>query len=199
MKALHRPDLLAWSRFDEQRNIDFHGYAWLRPEGNVLFDPLPMTEHEASRLNDRVEWIVVSNSDHRRAASELAHRFGAKLAGPIAEQATLGLPCARWLGEGDELVPGLRALEMHGSKTPGELAFLLDGTTLICGDLVRAHVAGSLNLLPDAKLSDKERAIDSLRRLLEHREIEAVLVGDGWPVFRDGHARLRELLARVTS
>jgi hypothetical protein len=29
--------------------------------------------------------------------------------------------------------------------------------------------------------------------------LEAVLVGDGWPVFRDGRARLRELCDRVTT
>lgn len=199
MKVLHRPDLYAWSRFDEARSIDFHGYAWARSGGTVLFDPLPMSQAETTRLDalGPVAWIVVSNSDHRRAAAETSARTGAKIAGPRAERETLGLDCARWLGEGDELVPGLRTIELDGSKTPGELAFVLEDTTLICGDLVRAHAGGALTMLPDAKLGDRARAMASVRRLVALTAIDAVLVGDGWPVFREGQARLRELEARL--
>jgi hypothetical protein len=32
---------------------------------------------------------------------------------------------AVWLGDGDEVVPGLQIVVMHGSKTPGELALVL--------------------------------------------------------------------------
>ena len=40
MKSLHRPDLFAWSSFDEARNVDFNGTFWQRDEGNVVFDPM---------------------------------------------------------------------------------------------------------------------------------------------------------------
>ena len=99
------------------------------------------------------------------------------------------------MGEGDWAVPGLRVLEMAGSKTPGELFLVLEDTTLITGDLVRSHEAGRLCLLPDAKLSDKAAAVASVRRLLELREIDAVIVGDGWIVPRDGYRRIEELCA----
>jgi hypothetical protein len=92
------------------------------------------------------------------------------------------------------LGPELEVIELHGSKTPGELALLLDGDTLVTGDLLRGHRAGRLNLLPDAKLGDKERALDSLEALARRAGIEAVLVGDGWPVFRGGSGALLELL-----
>jgi hypothetical protein len=74
------------------------------------------------------------------------------------------------------------------------LALLLEETTLITGDLVRAHQAGSLMLLPDFKLFDRNRAIASVRRLAELSQIETVLVGDGWQIFQDGHIRLQELI-----
>ena len=69
MKALHRPDLFAWTRFDEARDIDFHGYAWIRADGNVLVDPLPMSAHDLAHLErlGGVSTIVVTNSDHVRA------------------------------------------------------------------------------------------------------------------------------------
>jgi Metallo-beta-lactamase superfamily len=196
MKALHRGDLFGWSRFDEQRNIDFHSVAWIRTGGNVLIDPLEMSEHDLAHLKTLggATSVVITNRDHLRAAVRLADALGASLLGPAAEKRELAVDCERWLSEGDEIVPGLIAFEMHGSKTPGELALLLDETTLITGDLIRAHRAGRLNLLPDAKLADKEKATASVKRLLDFPRIDAVLVGDGWPVFRDGHARLRELV-----
>lgn len=195
MKHLHRPDLFGWAAFDPSRNVDFNGVLWVRPEGNVAIDPMPLSEHDRAHLETLgpLAWVVITNSDHTREAEALARRYGAKLAGPLGEREVFPFACDRWLGEGDELVPGLRALVMHGSKTPGELALLLDDTTLITGDLVRAHRAGSLMMLPDAKLVDRAAAVQSVRRLAGLPAVEAVLVGDGWPVFRDGRALLREL------
>ena len=92
------------------------------------------------------------------------------------------------------MVPGLVVHEVAGSKTPGELALVLEGTTLITGDLVRAHEGGRLCLLPDAKLGDGAAARASARRLAALPGIEAVIVGDGWPVFRHGAEALRELV-----
>jgi hypothetical protein len=197
MKALHRSDLFGWSQFDLARNLDFHGVAWIRPDGNVLIDPLPMSEHDLAHLDSLggASFIVITNSDHTRAATDLAKRFGASLCGPAAERESFPLPCARWLDDREELVPGLRVRTLAGSKTPGELALVLEDTTLIAGDMLRGHVAGKLNLLPDAKLSDRAAALASVARLVsEHPRLDAVLVGDGWPVFRDGLARLRELI-----
>lgn len=199
MKALHRQELYGWSRFDEARNLDFHSVLWVRPEGNVVFDPLPLSVHDAAHLRSLggVAWVVVTNSEHIRATRELVTDFGAKVAGPRAEAGSFPLRCDRWLADGEVLVPGLVALELHGSKTPGELAFLLEDTTLVTGDLVRGHLGGRLNLLPDAKLKDPARARVSVRGLLAWPRIDAVLVGDGWPVFRGGRAALEELVASL--
>jgi glyoxylase-like metal-dependent hydrolase (beta-lactamase superfamily II) len=198
MKRLHRPDLFAWSQFDESRNIDFWSVAWIRSDGNILFDPLPMTGHDRAHLASLggAAMIVITNSDHTRGGQKLAQEFRATLYGPRAERGTFPFPCERWLGDGDELVPGLRVLEMHGSKTPGELALVLKGTTLITGDLVRGHIAGELNLLPDAKLKDRAQAIASVGRIVDgYPDIEAVLVGDGWPLFHAGRRALAALRA----
>jgi hypothetical protein len=196
MKRLHRPGLYGWSSFDESRNIDFHSLLWVRPDGNLVVDPLPMGEHDQKHLADLggVAWILVTNSDHVRDAAALAERTGAKVAGPAAERDALPIACDAWLGEGHELLPGLRVFALDGSKTPGELAFLLDGHTLVTGDLIRAHEGGRLCLLPDAKLTDKGAALASVRRLAEIEAIEAILPGDGWPIFRDGSRALAELL-----
>lgn len=200
MKQLHRDDLFGWSVFDSARNMDFHGTCWVREGGSVLIDPLPLSEHDLAHVKSLggVSHIAVTNSDHTRAAAELAELFSAPIAGPSAEREEFPIEVARWLSEGDELVSGLVTLEMHGSKTPGELAFLLEGTTLITGDLMRGQRGGRLNLLPDAKLTDRPAVYGSVRRLLSFDDLEAVIVGDGWPVFRGGRAAIAELIVSLT-
>ena len=195
MKRLHRDDLFGWSVFDESRNIDFHGVAWIRGSGNVLVDPVPMSAHDEAHLRELggAATIVITNSDHVRDAAALAERFGARILGPRGERDRFPIRCDVWLGQDDPVVPGLTAHAVSGSKTPGELALVLDGTTLITGDLIRAHEAGRLCLLPGAKLTDPGAARASVRRLAALPDVEAVLVGDGWPVFRHGAEALREL------
>jgi hypothetical protein len=200
MKSLHRSDLYAWSTFDAERNVDFNSIAWIRSEGNVLVDPLPLSDHDWKHLQSLggAAYIVITNSDHLRDAQEIALKTGAQVMGPRAEQTTFPVQCDRWLKEGDEVVPGLCVLELHGSKTPGELALLLDDLTLITGDLVRAHKANALMLLPETKLADKEAAIASVQRLADLEQIETVLVGDGWPVFQNGHLHLQKIVELQT-
>ncbi len=196
MKRLHRDNLFAWSQFDEARNLDFHSVLWLRNDGNVIVDPLPLSDHDQQHVDalGGVDTIIVTNSDHLRAAPELKQRYGAELCGPSAERSHLAAPCDRWLEDGEEVVPGLRVRELAGSKTPGELCVLLEPHTLIFGDLVRGHLGGRLNLLPEPKLADPEAARSSVRQLTEAVAVEAVLVGDGWHIFRDGQRALEDLV-----
>ena len=198
MKQLHRPNLLTWSAYDEQRRMDFNSFLWRREGGNVLFDPLPLTPHHQKRLDELggAAWIVLTNSDHVRGAREISALMGSQVLAPRGERARFPLPCERWLADGDEPFPGLRVHELRGSKTEGELAVVLDETTAIFGDLVRAGRAGSLALLPAQKLSDPAGALESVRRVRAlHPRIAHVLVGDGWCAFHDGGALLDELLA----
>ncbi len=199
MKRLHRPHLFGWSVFNEDRNIDFHSTLWVRPEGNVVIDPLPLSDHDETHLRalGGVAWIVITNSDHVRDSIRLAETTGAQLVGPSQEADDFPIACARWLTDGDEVATGMSVLEMEGSKTPGELALLLEGSTLITGDLIRAHEGGALCLLPEQKLSSKDKAIACIQRLMHLPELEALLPGDGWPVFRDAKYLLQELLMKL--
>lgn len=199
MKRLHRADLFGWSVFDESRDIDFHSVLWHREHGNVIIDPLPMSEHDLAHLDKlgHVKWIVLTNSDHVRDAANLAKRTGAGIMGPRRESADFPLRCQHWLADEVEVVPGLMTMELEGSKTPGELALVLEDTTLVTGDLVRCHEAGRLCLLPDDKLSNRDLAIESVHRLSFLPAVDAVLVGDGWPIFRDGKRALEELASSL--
>jgi len=196
MKTLHRTTFFGWSVFDQSRNLDFNSVLWTGTPGNVAIDPLPLTPHDEEHLRalGGARAVIVTNSDHVRAGRRFAELTGARVFGPRGERDSFPIPCDDWLGEGDEPAPGVRTLAMEGSKTPGELAVVLGGDTLVTGDLIRAHQGGRLNLLPDGKLVDRARAVASARRLAS-LGVEAVLVGDGWPVFRDGKKALEELFA----
>ncbi len=195
MKQLHRKDLFGWSMFDEQRNIDFHSVLWVRDQGNIVIDPLPLCEHDQVHLKSLggVSIIIITNSDHIRDAQAISQTYGALIYGPAEEQQSFPLVCDRWLADNEEVVPGLHSYQMHGSKTPGELTLVLEDTTLITGDLVRCHVGGELCLLPPGKLSDKNKAAESINQLAAITTIDTVLPGDGWPIFHHGHEALLKL------
>ena len=199
MKVLHKPKLFCWSQFDEDRNIDFHSYLWVRDEGNIVFDPLALSQHDQAHLLSLggASTIIISNSDHIREAESLANLTGAEIFGPAAEQQSFGVNCARWLHETMGLFDGLDVYSLPGSKTAGELAFVVDGDTLITGDLIRAHAGGELCLLPNAKLQDVDAARRSAARLAAIPGIVAMLPGDGWPVFRQGKQVLAELVSSL--
>jgi len=196
MKRMHRKDLWCWSVFNERLNIDFNSFVWTRADGNVVIDPLPMSAHDRAHLDKLggAAWIVVTNSDHVRGARELADVFpGVKIAGPAAERERFPLKCHAWLSEREPMFDW-RVYELEGSKTPGELALLIDHTTLVTGDLVRAHRPASLMMLhPDQGLKDAAAARESISRLAVLPHLEAVLVGDGWCLFADCHEALRAL------
>lgn len=92
MKALHKPGLSAWSRFDEHRNIDFNSVLWCRAEGNVLIDPLELSPHDRRHLRDLGDAhdVIITNSDHVRAARQLASESRARLWVPALEMHAFG-------------------------------------------------------------------------------------------------------------
>jgi hypothetical protein len=199
MKLLHKNNLFCWSQFDNERNIDFHSYLWVRSEGNVIFDPLPLTVHDENHLNSLgvVTHIIISNSDHIRDSEKLSKLTGAKICGPSGEKDCFPIQCSEWLEETKGLIEGLDVYCLSGSKTKGELAFVIEGETLITGDLIRAHRGGKLCILPEAKLQDSNKAKESVRRLASTPGIKAVLPGDGWPVFCNGEYVLSELVESI--
>ncbi len=196
MKQLHRTDLYFWSEFNEEKAMNFNSVLWVREAGNVVIDPVHMSPEDQEHLMDLggAAWIIITNSDHIRASRNLSAFTGALIAGPSGERGSFIFPCDRWLEDGEEIVPGLEVIEIHGSKTSGELALLLEETTLITGDLVRGFRMGELNLLGDEKLHDKEQILAFLEYLASLTQIETVLVGDGWSIFEDGYEQLCQLL-----
>ena len=199
VKQLHQSDLFSWSVFNEERNIDFNGTLWLRSAGNVLIDPLPLTGHDISHLKSLggAEHVIITNSDHVRDAVEIVLLTGAKCWGPAAEKHDFPITCDDWLSEEEQPIRGLDVFCLNGSKTPGELALLIDDKTLVTGDLIRAHQGGHLRMLPEEKLQNYALARESIKRMASIASIHAVIPGDGWPIFNNGHKELLKLYQKI--
>lgn len=196
MKEIPGKEIYTWSTFSEEHQIDFHSFLIYLIEGNILVDPLPFSAEDEKDLRDLgpIAAIVLTNSDHIRGAEKISKDLGIPIYAPDGEQDAFPFRVVRWLKEGDFVVPEIQVFALEGSKTKGELALLLEKTTLITGDLIRCHEAGKLTLLPDEKLKDKNKAITSIERLAALPELKTVLVGDGGPVIEDGKAQLEALL-----
>jgi len=151
VKQLHRSDLFNWSEFNEERNIDFNGTLWLSPAGNVLIDPVTLTEHDINHLESLggAAHVIITNSDHVRDAAKILLITGAKCWGPAAEKEDFPISCDGWLSEEEQPIKGIEVFCLNGSKTPGELALLIDNKTLVTGDLIRSHEGGHLRILPE--------------------------------------------------
>ena len=52
-------------------------------------------------------------------------------------------------------------------------------------------------MLPEEKLQDRELAVNSIRKIASVKSIEAVIPGDGWPIFKNGHDALIELAEKL--
>ena len=179
--------MYGWSQFDETRNIDFHSVLWQRAQGNVLVDPLPLSEHDQAHLEQLggAAWIVITNSDHARASQAVAELTGARIAGPALEQGEFPLQCDRWLANGDDF-EGLTVLALDGSKTPGELALLVEGTTLITGDLIDMHGIGEADLAPLGEIESPALfCIGNHERYVDLEDICARLQNLGVEVLRN--------------
>ena len=174
------PDMYCWSVFNEDRQIDFNGHLWVREEGNVLFDPVPMIESDLAQLErlGGAEWIVLTNRDHEREAGAFRERTGARVIAHEADAGTLGVSVDRAVGEG-EILPGLEAVPLEHGKSPGEIALHWpEREVVLAGDLVVGAPVGRLSLLADEKLEDAPEAALECRKLLA-LEFDAMLVGDG--------------------
>ena len=196
MKRLLFEDLYCWSIFSELRQLDFNGHLWVRPEGNVLIDPVPMSAPDLEQFETLggAAWILITNQDHEREAAFFRQRCGAAVVAHAADADALSAPVDRQVGDGEEIVPGLRTIHLQHGKSAGEIALYWPAKkAVLCGDLVVGDPMGRFTLLLDEKLEDPPRAALQLRKLLE-LDFDALLVGDGHSIFQDARQRLVECL-----
>ncbi len=198
MKQLMYSDIYSWSIFSEMRQVDFNGHLWVRPEGNILIDPVPMIDSDLNQLTalGGAKLIVITNCDHERQAEEFRKLTGAQIAVHEADQGALSTKVNRSLADQEEIVPGLTAIHLRYGKSDGEIAlYFSEQGIVLAGDLIVGAPMGNLSLLADDKLANPAKAALEIRKLLA-LSFDTILVGDGHSVLQDGRRQLVECLER---
>ena len=198
MKQLMYSDIYSWSIFSEMRQVDFNGHLWVRPEGNILIDPVPMIDSDLNQLTalGGAKLIVITNCDHERQAEEFRKLTGAQIAVHEADAGELSTQVDRSLTNQEEIVPGLAAIHLRYGKSAGEIAlYFCEQGIVLAGDLIVGAPMGNLSLLADDKLANPAKAALEIRKLLA-LSFDTILVGDGHSVLQDGRRQLVECLER---
>ena len=191
------PGIFTWQWFSEPHGYDFNGTFVLAPGGNLCIDPVEPSAEVLSRLEkDGVARIVLTNRNHLRAANHVRERTGAPIAIHPADAAHAREQGARI---DDDLTPGSRegafSVVPVPGKSPGEVALHdPERRLLLVGDALIGNPPGALSLLSERVMDDPPLLRASVRRLLA-LDFDALLVGDGVPIVRGAHERLRELVA----
>jgi hypothetical protein len=190
------PGVLHWTAYRDTIGADVHSYFDVA-SGTVLDPMVPLQGLEA--FDDRpVRRLVLTNRHHYRQADLFRERFGCPV---LCHEAGLHEFAdgreVDGFAFGDELAPGVRALEV-GVLTPEETAIHLDAGgrgALAFADSVIRGAHGELGFVPDELLGDDPRAIrDGLRaafrRLASEERFDALLMAHGEPMRAGGRTAL---------
>jgi len=185
-----RPGLLHWTAFRDTIGADVHSY--LHTPSGTLLDP--MEPLQGVNAVPRVERIVLTNRHHYRHSDRFREAFGCPV---LCHEAGLhefpdgGVEGFSW---GDELAPGVTALEV-GVLCPEETAVHVGDALAFADSIIRGR-HGELGFVPDWLLGDDPQAIreglrERFRALAEEVEFDALLLAHGEPISAGGRSALR--------
>jgi hypothetical protein len=200
------PGVLHWTAYRDTIGADVHSYHHA-PSGTVIDPMVPLQGLDAGFAGREVKRVVLTNRHHYRDADAYRERFGCPV---LCHEAGLhefepGRD-VQGFAFGDELAPGVRALEV-GVLTPEETAIVLEGAggaAIALADCVIRGRHGELGFFPDELLGDDPQAVkdglrDVLGRIAEAEEFEALLLAHGDPMHRTGRSALRTFARAPTA
>ena len=186
------PGLLHYRVHDERIDFPSEAFVVATATGVVLVDPLPLDDATFARLGG-VEAIILGVSSHQRSAWRYRRLTGALVHAPRGAEG-LDEPPEAMYGDGDRLPGGLRAIHAPGPSDAHHVLYLAQGPgVLLLGDLMVRDADGTARFLADDHMSDRSRARQSARRLLEYR-FDILAFGHGEPIARGGRQAFEDLL-----
>jgi hypothetical protein len=198
--------ILHWTTYHEGIGQPVHSY--LHVASGAIFDPR-LPEGGVDALADATvpSVVLLSNRHHLRHGQQVADTYGIPIrcheAG-LHEFSGADAPDVEPFAFGDEVAPGIRALEV-GVLCPEETAFHLAGEGAEAGAVLFADAIirgdGQLGFVPDGLLGDDPEAIKrgirgSVQRILDDAPpFDAVLLAHGEPIAAGGREQLAAFAA----
>jgi len=189
--------LSLWQAYDPTVKADLFSSAIQTTAGVFLVDPIPLTQSCLEELKTPIGFaaVLVTNGNHRRAATELACQLGVPIFAADSVVAEFAAANAKSINDGGEILPGVAAITIAGAAS-GETAFHFaeNGGTVVLGDALINVEPYGFALLPAKYCSDQKQMRRSLRRLLDW-PFERLLFAHGTPILVSACERLERLLS----
>lgn len=186
-----------WQVYDPTVKSDLFSSAIKTDAGVFLIDPIPLTRSCLEELNAPAGFaaVLVTNGNHRRAATEFARQLGVPIFAAGSVVVDWAAESARSIGDGGEISPGVAAIAIEGAAN-GETAFHFagNGGTMVVGDALINLEPYGFSLLPAKYCSDQKEMKRSLQRLLDW-PFERLLFAHGTPILASARERLEGLLS----
>lgn len=190
------PNIAIWHAYDPEVKAELYSTCLATGAGTYLVDPILLQREALDEMMvfGPVAGIVLTNSNHHRAAAQFAKQFSVPIFAhqrmfPNRQTGQLTL-----LTDGDEICDGLRVIGIAGGPL-GEIVlhYAVDVGTLIVGDALINFEPYGFAFLPAKYCSNQKHMRRSLRKLLDYKA-KRILFAHGAPILSATMERLRALL-----
>jgi glyoxylase-like metal-dependent hydrolase (beta-lactamase superfamily II) len=189
-----RDDLFFWQAYEAAVKCDLSCCARRFGSDLIFIDPIPLAKAALAELTADATpvAIIVTNSNHARAAAEFRDRFSIPILAHAAAAAELGLSIDQPLAEGDSAAGHFAVIEIAGAA-PGEIALHADGIAHVGDALIHLEPMG-FSTLPEKYCADAPGMQWALGKLLRF-DFEVLTFAHGLPLVSQARRRLAQLLA----
>jgi len=190
------PDIAIWSVDDRAVKTELYATCLATVGGLYLIDPILLERQALERLigSSRVAGIIVTNSNHHRAAVQFAQLLAVPIfahRGTFGEEQPARLTI---LSDGEEICEGLKVIAIDGAPLGEILLRYMDGGGIfIVGDALINFEPYGFALLPAKYCLNHKEMRHSLRKLLDHKA-ERMFFAHGMPILSGANERVRHLL-----
>jgi glyoxylase-like metal-dependent hydrolase (beta-lactamase superfamily II) len=182
--------------FDPAVKAELYSAYLITSDGSYFIDPIPLQREALDELTGSrsVAGIIVTNSNHHRAAARFAEQFAIPIITHTDSFPDKQPSRLRKVADGEAICKGLQVIGIEGAA-PGEIVlhYAPNGGTLIVGDSLINFEPYGFTFLPAKYCSNQKEMRWSLRKLLDYKA-ERMLFAHGTPILSRASERLRGLL-----